>query len=102
MGTGSFIVALDRATGKEVWKVTRENRRSWATPILVKAGDRTELVASGAEAVVAYDPATGKELWRPTARAAIRFRASCRAMARVRHRGQFGQGRAGHQAWPRG
>jgi outer membrane protein assembly factor BamB len=64
MGTGSFIVALDRATGKEVWRVGRENRRSWATPLLVQTGGRTELVASGAEAVVAYDPATGKELWR--------------------------------------
>ena len=64
MGTGSFIVALDRTTGKEVWKTSRENRRSWATPLLVQAGGRTELVASGAEAVVAYDPATGKELWR--------------------------------------
>jgi outer membrane protein assembly factor BamB len=64
MGTGSFIVALDRATGKEVWKISRENRRSWATPILVRTDGRTELVASGAEAVVAYDPATGKELWR--------------------------------------
>ncbi|MGE5833820.1 MAG: PQQ-binding-like beta-propeller repeat protein [Acidobacteriota bacterium] len=64
MGTGSFIVALDRDTGKQVWKVSRENRRSWATPIIVDAGGRHELVASGAEAVVAYDPATGRELWR--------------------------------------
>ncbi len=64
MGTGSFIVALDHVTGKEVWRVSRENRRSWATPLLVQSGGRTELVASGAEAVVAYDPATGKELWR--------------------------------------
>ena len=32
--------------------------------MLVSAGGRTELVASGAEAVVAYDPATGNELWR--------------------------------------
>jgi outer membrane protein assembly factor BamB len=64
MGAGSAIVALDRADGREVWRVSRSNRRSWATPLLVKAGDRTELVASGAEAVVAYDPTTGKELWR--------------------------------------
>ncbi|HYN05911.1 MAG TPA: PQQ-binding-like beta-propeller repeat protein [Vicinamibacterales bacterium] len=64
MGTGSFIVALDRATGKEVWRTSRETRRSWATPLIVQSGGRTELVASGAEAVVAYDPATGKELWR--------------------------------------
>jgi outer membrane protein assembly factor BamB len=64
MGTGSFIVALDRFTGKEVWRTPRNNRRSWATPILVQAGNRVELVAMGAEAVVAYAPKTGAELWR--------------------------------------
>jgi outer membrane protein assembly factor BamB len=64
MGDGSFLVALDRFTGEEVWRIARQNRRSWATPILVRAAGRVELIASGAEAVVAYDPATGKELWR--------------------------------------
>jgi len=64
MGAGSFIVALDRGTGKEVWRTPRTNRRSWATPLLVRAGDHDELVASGAEAVIAYDPATGRERWR--------------------------------------
>lgn len=64
MGEGSSIVALDRMTGKEVWRTKRANRRSWATPILVTAGGRTELIASGAEAVFAYDPLTGAELWR--------------------------------------
>lgn len=64
MGEGSSIVALDRTTGKEAWRAKRGNRRSWATPILVTAGGRTELVASGAEAVIAYDPMTGAELWR--------------------------------------
>jgi outer membrane protein assembly factor BamB len=64
MGEGSSIVALDRVTGKEAWRTKRANRRSWATPLLVTAGGRTELIASGAEAVVAYDPQTGNELWR--------------------------------------
>jgi outer membrane protein assembly factor BamB len=64
MGAGSYIVALDRATGKEVWRDARTNRRSWATPLLVRVGDHDELVASGAESVIAYDPATGKERWR--------------------------------------
>jgi len=64
MGAGSFIAALDRATGELVWRAERTNRRSWATPLLVQAGERTELLASGAEAVIAYDPATGAELWR--------------------------------------
>jgi outer membrane protein assembly factor BamB len=64
MGEGSFIVALERFTGKEKWRTARTNRRSWATPILVEASGRVELVAMGAEAVVGYDPATGRELWR--------------------------------------
>jgi outer membrane protein assembly factor BamB len=64
MGAGSAILALDRETGQEVWRAARKNRRSWATPLLVTAGERTELVASGAEAVIAYDPLTGRELWR--------------------------------------
>jgi outer membrane protein assembly factor BamB len=63
MGTGSFIVALDKRTGKEVWRTERKNRRSWATPLLVKAGDQFELIASGAESDASYDPDTGKELW---------------------------------------
>jgi outer membrane protein assembly factor BamB len=63
MGDGSFIAAVDRRTGNEVWRVARTTRRSWATPIVVAAGGRDVLVTSGAEAVIAYDPATGAELW---------------------------------------
>lgn len=64
MGTGSAIVALDKRTGKEVWRTTRTTRRSWATPLLIEAKGRTELIASGAEMVAGYDPRTGRELWR--------------------------------------
>lgn len=64
MGDGSFIVALNRHTGEERWRVERSMRRSWATPIIVRGDDRAELIAAGAEAVVAYDPRTGRELWR--------------------------------------
>ncbi len=63
-GAASFIVALDKKTGREVWKTPRKVQVSWATPILVRAPERTELIASGSEIVIAYDPATGKELWR--------------------------------------
>jgi outer membrane protein assembly factor BamB len=63
-GENSFIVALDKKTGREVWRTARAHRRSWATPILIETGRRTELVTSGAESVVAYDPANGRELWR--------------------------------------
>jgi len=64
MGEGSAMIALDKRTGKQVWRAERSTRRSWATPLLVQSADRADLVASGAEVVIAYDPATGKERWR--------------------------------------
>jgi len=63
-GKNSSIVALDKKTGKEVWRTPRKVQVSWATPLLVNTGKRTELIASGTESVISYDPATGKELWR--------------------------------------
>ncbi|HEY0005162.1 MAG TPA: PQQ-binding-like beta-propeller repeat protein [Pyrinomonadaceae bacterium] len=63
-GNASFITALDKRTGKEVWKTPRKVQVSWSTPILVQTSKRTELITSGTEAVISYDPATGKELWR--------------------------------------
>lgn len=63
-GEASFIVALDKKTGKEVWKTPRKVQISWSTPLLVRTASRAELIASGTESIVSYDPATGKELWR--------------------------------------
>jgi outer membrane protein assembly factor BamB len=64
-GEKSFIVALDKRDGREVWRVARKVQASWATPVIVKApSGRDELVTSGSELIVAYDPTTGKELWR--------------------------------------
>ena len=63
-GAASFIVAVDKRTGKEVWRNTRKVQASWSTPLLVNTGKRAELITTGNEAVIAYDPTTGKELWR--------------------------------------
>jgi len=63
-GDKSFIVGLDRKTGKEVWRTPRNVEVSWATPILVRAGERYELVTAGSQSIIGYDPATGRELWR--------------------------------------
>ena len=64
-GEKSFIVGLDKKTGKELWRTPRKKIEvSWSTPLLVRTAKRAELITSGNEAIVAYDPATGKELWR--------------------------------------
>jgi outer membrane protein assembly factor BamB len=62
-GAASFIVALDKKSGKEVWRTPRKVQVSWSTPLLVRTAQRTELITSGTEAIISYDPATGKELW---------------------------------------
>lgn len=63
-GDNSAIVAYDKDTGEEAWRVKRPVQISWGTPVLVAAGGRQELVTNGTELIIAYDPRTGKELWR--------------------------------------
>jgi outer membrane protein assembly factor BamB len=57
------LVALDKKTGKEVWRA-RGMRESWNTPILVPTeGGKTELVVAIMGKVLGFDPATGEALW---------------------------------------
>lgn len=59
----SFIVALDKRNGKELWRAARDERSSWSTPLAIEHGRRTEIVVSATNRVRSYDPATGKVLW---------------------------------------
>ena len=61
---GSFIAALDIATGTEVWRTERDEVPSWATPLLYEGPPGTELVTLAPNFARGYDPDTGKELWR--------------------------------------
>lgn len=60
---GSFVVAFDRKTGEERWRVARDEETSWASPIAVEREGRTQLVVSGTKRIRAYDLADGKLLW---------------------------------------
>jgi outer membrane protein assembly factor BamB len=62
-GEKSYIAALDKKTGKEVWKTPRKVQVSWSTPLIVHGPQRIELITSGNELIISYDPKTGKELW---------------------------------------
>jgi hypothetical protein len=60
----AFIVALDKATGEERWRVDRPNRtRSYCPPLITEAGGRTQMVLAGSKCVASYDPGTGKQFW---------------------------------------
>jgi outer membrane protein assembly factor BamB len=62
--TDSFLLALDEATGKTVWKTDREELPSWGTPTVAMTSAGPELVANASNYIRGYDPRTGKELWR--------------------------------------
>lgn len=60
----SFLAAFELGSGEQVWKVERDEFPSWATPLVVTAGGRSELVVNASKFVRGYDPMTGRELWR--------------------------------------
>jgi outer membrane protein assembly factor BamB len=60
----SYIVALDRDTGKTLWKIPRENKtRSYCVPLLRELAGRTQMVLSGDKCVASYDPNNGSRHW---------------------------------------
>jgi outer membrane protein assembly factor BamB len=62
----AFVVALDKRTGKVRWKTSRRYPfdQAYTTPLVIRVGERDQLVSVGAYRAAAYDPRTGKEIWR--------------------------------------
>jgi outer membrane protein assembly factor BamB len=58
----SFLLALDKRTGKQLWRVERDEGSNWVTPFVWKNQLRTELVTAGTGRVRSYD-LDGKLLW---------------------------------------
>ena len=66
----SFVVAFDKRTGKERWKVSRDGVSSWTTPIIVEhslprsiGGSKPQVIISGSKRVRGYDLVSGKVIW---------------------------------------
>jgi outer membrane protein assembly factor BamB len=66
----SYLLALDPATGKTLWRQVRpsaardESREAFTTPLPLTVNGRAELVIAGGDCLTGHEPATGKELWR--------------------------------------
>lgn len=62
----AFVVALDKQTGKVRWKTHRRQPadQAYTTPLVIRVGERDQIVSVGAYRAAAYDPQSGKELWR--------------------------------------
>jgi outer membrane protein assembly factor BamB len=70
-----YVAALDKATGKTVWKTDRnidytnpdgDLHKAYATPAVIEVQGKPQLICPSAEATLAFDPLTGKEIWRVT------------------------------------
>jgi outer membrane protein assembly factor BamB len=61
---GSFIAAIESATGRVMWRTGRDANVGWGTPVAVRVGDHDEIIVNGQHRVRAYHPDTGTELWR--------------------------------------
>lgn len=59
----SFMVALDRKTGGEVWRVDRPNNITFSTPVIAHLAGKDQLLMSGGDQVTSMDPASGKPFW---------------------------------------
>jgi len=59
----SFIVALDKRTGDELWRVKRDEIDTWATPLVVERGGLTQVIVPGMNRVRSYDAANGQIVW---------------------------------------
>jgi outer membrane protein assembly factor BamB len=59
----SFIVALDKVTGKELWRTSRDEMDTWATPLVVEHAGRPQVIVNAMNRVRSYDLETGKIVW---------------------------------------
>ena len=58
-----FITALDAATGRELWRVPRDEPTGWSTPLVVDYNGQHQVIVNATKKVRAYDLDTGKEIW---------------------------------------
>jgi outer membrane protein assembly factor BamB len=60
----SYLLAVDKRTGKERWRIDRgKGRASYSTPVVVETPTGPELIVNSSERIDAYDPRTGAFLW---------------------------------------
>jgi outer membrane protein assembly factor BamB len=62
----SFMAALDKNSGKEIWRSKRDEVSSWATPLAVEVNGRVQIITSATNQVRSYDYETGEIIWTST------------------------------------
>jgi outer membrane protein assembly factor BamB len=62
-GDGSFVVAIDKRDGKELWRVPRDEIDTWATPLVLNVNGRPQAIVPAMNRIRSYDLATGAVVW---------------------------------------
>ena len=62
----SYMYALNKKTGEEIWKVERDEITSWATPLVVEVNGKAQVITSATNKVRSYDAETGQIIWECT------------------------------------
>lgn len=58
-----FIVAVDKRTGRDLWRIPRDEPTTWATPLVVVHDGRPQVIVNGTNRIRSYDLSTGKQIW---------------------------------------
>jgi outer membrane protein assembly factor BamB len=58
-----FIIALDKESGKQIWKTARHEDTGWSTPLIVQHGGGLQVIVNATAKLRSYDVQTGKEIW---------------------------------------
>ena len=58
-----FIVALDKTTGKELWRTPRDEATTWSTPLILEHDGKAQVIVNATRKVRSYDLKTGKQIW---------------------------------------
>jgi outer membrane protein assembly factor BamB len=59
----SFLYAFDKRNGQQKWRVPRDEKTSWSTPLIVEQNGKPQVIVSATKRVRGYDLATGTQLW---------------------------------------
>lgn len=62
-GSGTAAVALDKRTGREVWRALDSREAGYAPPVIIRHGGKEQLLIWHGEAIASLDPLTGRPYW---------------------------------------
>jgi hypothetical protein len=60
----SFLLALDKSTGRELWRTPRKGGTNWSGALITRHGSRKQVIVSATQEVAGYDLESGKPIWK--------------------------------------